>query len=190
MSHRIVDVLEPVEVDVDERDLSVRALGVCDLALQAIFEELPVWQASQTVVVRLLEQGGAALFATKSNRESPGECSRVTCAIATRLRIGEQQRAANVAFDFDGQPVQQLEIAVGDEPGQCRSADVDFAGQCIERQRVGFQALYVGCGGRPQIGSTGHSPQRPIRTTGAHSEAAAAGSFPQMWVDGSSRIIR
>src|SRR4051812_34843137 len=105
MAHRIVDVLEPVEVDVDERNLRLRSLGARDLALQAILEELPVRQAGQVVVIRMLEQRGAALFATERNSKSSGERSCVTRAAATRLRIGEQKNTTKRAIDLDRQPI-------------------------------------------------------------------------------------
>ncbi len=52
MTERVVDLLEPVEVDAQHRDAGPSALGAHERALQAIVEQEPVRQIGQRVVMR------------------------------------------------------------------------------------------------------------------------------------------
>src|SRR6185436_703487 len=78
MSERIVDVLEPVEIDEEQGHDIGGAARVCELMIETIAEELAIRQPRERVIVGLTEQGAFAIFVTERNGDALREARHVS----------------------------------------------------------------------------------------------------------------
>ena len=69
----------------------------------------------------------------------------MACAATTRFRIGDQQRAAQIALELDRQSVQHLQFVIATERSQSKCVCIDLADQRIEFERVCLQIADGSC---------------------------------------------
>ena len=101
VAQRVVDLLEPVEVEVEKREAPPRPCGDRQGLDQPVLEQAPVGQAGQGIVVRQMLDAVARLL-------GPGEQSAGVADLAPQ-QIDEDARAADQAGQ--GQPADRAQLA-------------------------------------------------------------------------------
>ena len=126
MAERVVDLLEPVEVDMQQRDLAAVAARACRVLLQDLVEIAAVRQAGQRIVKRIMLdarlgrlQFGSSSIPTAAAR-APDPCSAATSLGHVPFGADHLGRAA-VVLEERRAGAQMTKLAVSD--GRAGSAE-------------------------------------------------------------------